>query len=574
VTSESLSVGLFLGDVPLLEVVILFGALVTTALFIAAAALAVPHRSTPGTVPFLVVCLSLAMQPGPIAIRWIQETQVTTVLFGSFVVAALAWVILASEYTGRGPTMTSPRVALLGAYGAVTILGVAVPLEMDGAVRGLVFALNQVLQITLFALIVYATFLVGRTVIRYGDLSRASTTLLGTLGGGLSLLMLSRVLTPQVPVELLRGPQLVLLVAMGIVFVVTQQRYDVFETGPSAGYLARETVFDELSQAAFIIDRDDQILDCNQTAATLFGANRTQLMGRQVDDVLGEINPVEGAVRLDGDTGHKTHDTEVVALETVDGNRQFELLQTRLATGAGESVGRALLLEDVTERTTHEQRVEVLNRVLRHNLRNDLDAINGFAEALEYDSGEEGTETVAHLEQIEETALDLVDLGETVGRTERILGREQRQQATVDVVAVTDSLCEQYRHTHPDATISLDAPDAMATVRTDGRVFEAVLDQVLENALEHNDRPNPHVTVCIETTDGELRIDVIDDGPGIPRGEQEVLLQGEETALRHGTGVGLWFVHWGLTQLGGELELRENEPRGSVVTLVFPSLSE
>lgn len=562
------------GTIGLTELVVLVSAVVITGLFIVAAALAVPHRSTPGTVPFLVVCLSLAMQPVPIAVRWIEGSQVETVLFGSFVVASLAWVVLAFEYTGRGPTMTAGRLGLLGGFGLATILGVLAGPTLDGFVLGVVFALNAVFQMTLFAAIVYATFLIGRSVVRYSDLSRESTILLGTLGGGLSILMLSRVLTPQVPVELVQGPQLLLLAAMGAVLSITQQRYDVFETGPSAGYLARETVFDELSQAAFIIDRDDQILDCNQRAATLFGTNRTQLLGQKVTDVLGRPYLGDDTAQLDGDTVDGPPDTEPVVLETMDGRRQFEILQTRLTAGRDEQVGRALLLEDVTERTTHEQRVDVLNRVLRHNLRNDLDAIDAFAEALEHDTATDETDATAHLERIEETALGLVDLGETVGRAERILGREEREQAIVDVVAVTESLCEEYQRGYPDATISLDAPDSLATVRTDGRVFEAVLEQVIENALEHNDRPDPHTTVHIEAAESDLRIEVIDDGPGIPSAEQEVLLQGEETALRHGTGVGLWFVHWGLTQLGGELELRANEPRGSVVALVLPSLSD
>lgn len=60
---------------------------------------------------------------------------------------------------------------------------------------------------------------------------------------------------------------------------------------------------------------------------------------------------------------------------------------------------------------------------------------------------------------------------------------------------------------------------------------------------------------------------VTDDGPGIPERERTVLDSGTETQLEHGRGIGLWFVNWAVTRLGGELEFARNDPTGSVVTV-------
>jgi signal transduction histidine kinase len=224
----------------------------------------------------------------------------------------------------------------------------------------------------------------------------------------------------------------------------------------------------------------------------------------------------------------------------------------------------------VTDARTHEQRLDVLNRVFRHTLRNDLDALDAFAETLAADGTVERVDTTDLAGRIRKTATELAELGETVGRTERLLGRDHGERGPVDVVAVCHQVVEEIERSYPDAAVSVDADDARITVPTDRLVFEAALTEVVENAVEHNDEPTPQVTVSVERTDAGTHVAVYDNGPGIPAREREVLLDGEETPLRHGNGVGLWLVHWGMARLGGDLELADNQPRGTVVTLMLP----
>ncbi|WP_435157127.1 hypothetical protein [Haladaptatus sp. DFWS20] len=49
--------------------------------------------------------------------------------------------------------------------------------------------------------------------------------------------------------------------------------------------------------------------------------------------------------------------------------------------------------------------------------------------------------------------------------------------------------------------------------------------------------------------------------------EQSVLIEGRETALQHGSGLGLWLTNWVVGKFGGELTFGTNQPRGSVVTI-------
>ena len=76
------------------------------------------------------------------------------------------------------------------------------------------------------------------------------------------------------------------------------------------------------------------------------------------------------------------------------------------------------------------------------------------------------------------------------------------------------------------------------------------------------------VSVTASAVDGELRVTVADDGPGIPEGELAPLDAGTETQLEHATGIGLWVVQWSVDALGGTLSFDTDD--GTVVTVRLP----
>ncbi len=224
------------------------------------------------------------------------------------------------------------------------------------------------------------------------------------------------------------------------------------------------------------------------------------------------------------------------------------------------------VIRDVTERRTREQRLDVLNRVLRHNLRNDLDAIHAFAETLETEP--HAVEAAEVGRRIRDVATDLADIGATVERGERLLDHDRLTDETVEVGTVArdvlDRVTEQYSGTGRVAVAGT------ATVRTDPSLVEAVLREVVENGLEHGPGADAHVAVEVAASADGVEVTVRNNGPGIPDRERAVLLDGEEGPLRHGSGVGLRLVDCGLSRLGGDLTIREDDGAGSVVTLTLP----
>lgn len=215
--------------------------------------------------------------------------------------------------------------------------------------------------------------------------------------------------------------------------------------------------------------------------------------------------------------------------------------------------------------TQQRGRLSVLNRVLRHNLRNDLNAIDGYAEVLA-----EGTaDRDEYLARIRGLTADLQSIGEKARYIEQVVATNRERRPT-PLSAVVEQTVDTVRASSPDCTIVVET-DADATV--DESVLEPVLRELLENACRHNEAGSPEIRIetSVEASgDRPVTIRVADDGPGIPEHELAPLREGAETPLEHGSGLGLWLVEWGAKTLGGRVTFEANEPRGTLATLRLP----
>ena len=343
--------------------------------------------------------------------------------------------------------------------------------------------------------------------------------------------------------------------ALAAGFVVSTGR--LFEATPAAGILGPETVLDEFADPVLVVDREGRLVRHNDAAARTFDAATPDSVGRPLAEVVGASPETLAA----GDC---------LELSVTDGSRQFEPTVTDVTDRHGRTPGRAVVLRDVTRERLRRQRLTVLNRVLRHNLRNSMTSIIGRAQLLGQD--DPAAEPAALADGILTSADDLVALGNRVREIENLMSVTPAVDAETDLARVVDTVVDGVAEDHPDAEFSVAVDDELVAA-VDERVLEPVLGNVVENAVEHNDTDRPQVTVTATAPAGDaesVEVEVADDGPGIPESERTVLEDGDEGPLEHGSGLGLWAVSWGVTRMGGELTFAENEPRGTVVTIRLP----
>jgi signal transduction histidine kinase len=211
-----------------------------------------------------------------------------------------------------------------------------------------------------------------------------------------------------------------------------------------------------------------------------------------------------------------------------------------------------------------EQRLGVLNRVLRHNLQNDMNVILTYAELLPEMDGDEQAEAA---ETIVEKGTGLVAHGVKARKIEEAMEAAEAGLVDHDLAEVVADVLADLREDYPEASIENDLPGSVPVAGIESLAF--AVESLCENALEHNDAATPWLGVSVDREGDEVRLNVADDGPGIPEYERRNVTEGEETDLEHGSGLGLFLATWVAEKSDGEITFDVDED-GSVVTLVLP----
>ena len=212
----------------------------------------------------------------------------------------------------------------------------------------------------------------------------------------------------------------------------------------------------------------------------------------------------------------------------------------------------------------HEQHrhTAVLQRVLRHNLRNSLNLIDGYASTLP-----DLDRCHPALDIIKDEVSTLVQLSHEAQDIETIL-QERTRLRQIDLDSVIRSVLEDVRRGFPHASIDGPAVEGV-TVSAIPKLRFAV-EELVTNAIEHSDRPAPAVEVTVVQNGREVEIRIADDGPGIPEKESRPLSDPREIdPINHGTGLGLWLVRLIVQQSNGSVSVGSNEPRGTIVTITL-----
>ncbi|WP_343161186.1 PAS domain S-box protein [Halogeometricum sp. CBA1124] len=240
----------------------------------------------------------------------------------------------------------------------------------------------------------------------------------------------------------------------------------------------------------------------------------------------------------------------------------------------GEITHFVAIESDVTNYRLRKQQLDVLNRVLRHNLKNGMNIILGRAELLRDSLGDDRLQD--HMRPIEERADALATLSDKAGTVRSLFEEEVSAEIAINVTELVSDVVTAFSEEHPTVSIELDELDPLYA-RADSRLRLAV-EELLDNAVAHNNKSVPEVTIT--TTPSKQRksedwvdIEIIDNGPGIPDQELETIKQGKETPLQHGTGLGLWIVYWTVSLYGGEVTFVDNSSRGTGVVLSLPRMS-
>ena len=314
-------------------------------------------------------------------------------------------------------------------------------------------------------------------------------------------------------------------------------RFDAFKKSPAVGVVGERDVVDETDDLVLVADDEHRVVRANESAHTASDGPDPSTGTVTVEDIIGES--------VDG-----LRATETLELDVEGASAKYDPQVSTVLDQHDQQLGTVISLREVTERELRKERLAVLNRVLRHNLRNQIDVVNAHLEAIDDEHADAATETTNRIARMSNRARTI----------DRLLS-ETRGNVTIDVAELLRDTVAAY-----DSSVAVEAPDSLI-ITTDRAALEAAIESAVDNAVTHA----TNVTTSLRQTPDGCEIRVTDDGPGIPESELSALETKTETALQHGTGLGLWQLTWAARTLGGNVSFDTSNGTTVTITVFDPS---
>ena len=308
----------------------------------------------------------------------------------------------------------------------------------------------------------------------------------------------------------------------------------------------------------------------------------TEMSGYTNDDAVGQsptfLQPTDAEPVFTQEFWNTLADTRhwdgEILIENKSGQRRVVNFALSPIGDEDNIEGFVMLMNDITERIQREQALadreaeldllrQILTRYVRHNLRNGLTVIDGYAQLL---ARAELSET--H-QQWAETIVDTsrrLDRTSEKALTYSSLIDEDTPFSEYDVAEIVRQEVERLRKHTSGVAFAVDLPES-CPIRAKSGIEQAICG-LIENAVVHNNATSPAVSIKLEASTG-ITLIIEDNGAGIPESELAALRSGQETPLSHTQGIGLWLSKWVIEESGGDLRFEATES-GTRVTVELP----
>jgi signal transduction histidine kinase len=258
-------------------------------------------------------------------------------------------------------------------------------------------------------------------------------------------------------------------------------------------------------------------------------------------------------------------------------SEEDERIAVLLAAQAAAAIENARLFE---ETNTLLEQVQAMQRqrdqffaMINHELRNALTGVFGWAEQLvRSKSATASTRAVREVFEAAERTITLMNNLLDLSRLDASKIQPVFRDAKLDEVIAKVFVTVQPAAETKQITLRTELPDPAPACRTDGLRLGQIVHNLLTNAIRHSPTGET-IRVKVEATTDEIRIHVIDRGPGIPLEDQVRVF---EPFIRHdpesglGSGLGLPVSRRLAEMLGGRLTVHSVLGAGATFTVALP----
>ena len=341
-----------------------------------------------------------------------------------------------------------------------------------------------------------------------------------------------------------------------------------------------ETFVENAGDAVYVFDTDGTIEYVNSRVVEITGVPRGAWIGETIDVFADRGLTSEAPIEAFHDAFEafvaSDADEKRVDIESPEGI--LDAIEVRLAAvrqdGTMDSV--VATVRDISARREYErqlerrtEQLEVLNRVVRHDIRNDMTVVLAWLEELATHVDEGGRDSLQRVRDASEHVVELTEIARE--HVEVVVGDREVDPQPVRLDTTLREELDRRRESYPEATIDVDTPIPETRVLAD-EMLASVFRNLVNNAVQHNDEAEPAVHVGATEHDDTVTVRVADNGPGVPDAQKaQIFGKGERGLDSPGSGIGLYLVHTLVDQYGGSVHVEDVDPKGAAFVVELPT---
>lgn len=339
-----------------------------------------------------------------------------------------------------------------------------------------------------------------------------------------------------------------------------------------------ESILANLTVGVVTIDRGNRVVLSNQTAASLLGS--TILLNIDLAEIVPESIAREVFGLLDEVSAEGRNESFSAQCTLVDSGREIRLISTAVAIRdiEGRWIYTLLLFDDITELAKAQQMIawrEVARRIA-HEIKNPLTPLKLSAQRLQRKANKdedkvlrESTQTIVeHVESIKRLADEFSNFAR--------MPTAQFEEVAIETV-VTD-VVSSYVDACGDVQFQIICDTRLPIINADPEQLRRVLVNLIDNAVSstrtaaETDQIAPKITITVngDRKQRVMKIEVADNGIGIPDRDRSRVFDPYFTRKKGGTGLGLAIVSSVIAEHRGTIRALPNLPRGAKFLIELP----
>ncbi|MDI6777175.1 MAG: ATP-binding protein [Syntrophales bacterium] len=337
-----------------------------------------------------------------------------------------------------------------------------------------------------------------------------------------------------------------------------------------------ETILRNVSAGIVSVDKDGVITTVNSAAEKMLGIKTEKVLNRCYRDVLYPehmvlVNELLREMRVRGDDFVEKQ----IELALKDGKLMVLTTVTVIKDDDNNDLGMVVVFEDLTQLQMAERAAawrEVARRIA-HEIKNPLTPVQLSAQRLQKKYGAKLGDDDPVFYECTRTIINQVEVMRKLVNEFSLYARMPVTNLFPNDLneTIRDSVL-LFQDAHKDIHFDLQQGTDIPKLNLDPEQIKRVMINLLDNAVAAAGGKDGRIEIrtSYDETQRRARVEVADNGPGIPAGYKMKMFEPYFSTKRSGTGLGLAIVNSIISDHHGHVSVRDNSPTGTIIAIELP----